>query len=405
MGYVGNATLLTKKVIFEIMSPITRTIWVLSLVSLFTDMASDMLYPVMPAYLRSIGFSVAFIGLLEGIAEAAAGLSKGYFGHWSDVSGKRLPFVRMGYALSALSKPLMAALSYPLWVFMVRTMDRLGKGMRTGARDAMLADESSDGNRGKVFGFHRSMDTVGAAIGPALALVWLYFRPGDYIPLFFIAFIPGLISVLMLFTMKDRNGIPQTGKSITFAASLRWLKTAPMAYKGLLTGLLLFACINSSEIFLLLRAREQGMTDAGVVGLYIFYNLIFAIFAYPLGLWSDKVGMKRIFLFGLGVFALVYAGMALPWPSWMLIVLFLMYGVFSAATDGLAKAWISKVCGPHEKAVALGTFAGLQSLALLVASVWAGFCWDWVGPEPVFAATALLSLLVGGYFAVFVKEK
>ena len=383
---------------------ITRSIWVLSLVSLFTDMASDMLYPVMPAYLRSIGFSVAFIGLLEGIAEAAAGLSKGYFGYWSDVSGKRLPFVRLGYTLSALSKPLMAAMAYPLWIFLVRTLDRLGKGMRTGARDAILADASTDGNRGKVFGFHRSMDTVGAALGPALALIWLYFRPGDYIPLFFIAFLPGIISVLLLFTLKEQNNLAPQGKTITFSDSMRWLKTATPAYRTLLWGLLLFASINSAEIFLLLRAKDLGMSDAGVVGLYIFFNLIFALLAYPLGRLSDTMGMKRIFLLGLALFAITYLGMALLSSTTAIISLFFVYGGFAAATDGLAKAWISKVCGPREKAVGLGTFAGLQSLSLLLASVWAGLLWDIAGPMTVFLLTAGLSIPVGLYFLLKVKE-
>lgn len=383
---------------------ITRSIWVLSLVSLFTDMASDMLYPVMPAYLRSIGFSVAFIGLLEGIAEAAAGLSKGYFGYWSDMSGKRLPFVRLGYTLSALSKPLMAAMAYPMWIFLVRTLDRLGKGMRTGARDAILADASTDGNRGKVFGFHRSMDTVGAALGPALALIWLYFRPGDYIPLFFIAFLPGIISVLLLFTLKEQNNLAPQGKTITFSDSMRWLKTATPAYRTLLWGLLLFASINSAEIFLLLRAKDLGMSDAGVVGLYIFFNLIFALLAYPLGRLSDTMGMKRIFLLGLALFAITYLGMALLSSTTAIIALFFVYGGFAAATDGLAKAWISKVCGPREKAVGLGTFAGLQSLSLLLASVWAGLLWDIAGPMTVFLLTAGLSIPVGLYFLLKVKE-
>ena len=135
---------------------ITRTIWILSMVSLFTDMASEMLYPIMPIYLKSIGFSIVLIGLLEGIAEATAGISKGYFGKLSDVSGKRKPFVQLGYALSAISKPMMAMFIFPLWIFLSRTLDRFGKGIRTGARDAMLSDEATPETKGKIFGFHRS---------------------------------------------------------------------------------------------------------------------------------------------------------------------------------------------------------------------------------------------------------
>jgi hypothetical protein len=149
---------------------ITRTVWILSIVSLLTDTASEMLYPIMPLYLKTIGFSIVLIGILEGVAEATAGLSKGYFGKLSDISGKRVPFVQIGYAFSAISKPMMAVFIYPLWIFFARTIDRFGKGIRTGARDAILSDEATPQTKGKVFGFHRSMDTFGAVLGPALAL-------------------------------------------------------------------------------------------------------------------------------------------------------------------------------------------------------------------------------------------
>jgi sugar phosphate permease len=187
---------------------ITRTILVLSLVSLFTDIASEMLYPVMPVFLRSIGFSFLLIGILEGFAEATAGLSKSYFGRRSDNTGKRLPFVQIGYAFSAISKPMMAAFVYPLWIFFARATDRLGKGIRTAARDAMLSDECSPENKGKVFGFHRSMDTFGAVLGPAIALVFLYFYPGQYKLLFLLAFLPGIAAIFFTFLIKEKKKIP-----------------------------------------------------------------------------------------------------------------------------------------------------------------------------------------------------
>ncbi|MBS1504758.1 MAG: MFS transporter, partial [Bacteroidetes bacterium] len=177
------------------MKYITRTVWILSLISLFTDTASEMLYPVMPIFLKSIGFSVVLIGILEGVAEATAGLSKGYFGKLSDTSGKRVPFVRLGYSISAVSKPMLAAFVYPLWIFFARTLDRLGKGIRTGARDAILSGEASPATKGKVFGFHRSMDTMGAVLGPLIALVFLYFHPHYYKTLFLVAFLPGLLAI------------------------------------------------------------------------------------------------------------------------------------------------------------------------------------------------------------------
>jgi MFS family permease len=187
---------------------ITRTIFILSLVSLFTDIASEMLYPVMPMYLTSIGFSVVLIGILEGFAEAIAGLSKGYFGYLSDSKGKRKPFIQSGYMLSAVSKPMMAVLTFPVWIFFARTIDRFGKGIRTGAGDAMLSEETTQEYKGRVFGFHRAFDTLGAALGPSLALIFLIFFPGQYKTLFLIAFIPGMFAVVLTIILKDKNFQP-----------------------------------------------------------------------------------------------------------------------------------------------------------------------------------------------------
>jgi sugar phosphate permease len=175
---------------------ITKAVWLLSVISLLTDTASEMLYPIMPIYLKTIGFSIVLIGVLEGFAEATAGLSKGYFGKQSDITQKRVPFVQIGYALSAISKPMMSIFIFPLWIFFARTVDRIGKGVRSGARDAMLSDEATTETKGKIFGFHRSMDTLGAALGPTLALSYLYYHPADYKTLFYIAFIPGSLAVL-----------------------------------------------------------------------------------------------------------------------------------------------------------------------------------------------------------------
>ena len=184
---------------------ITKTIWILSFVSLFTDMASEMLYPIMPLFLKYIGYNFIFIGILEGVAEAVAGLSKSYFGQRSDNSGKRLPFVQLGYFFSAISKPMLALFIYPWWIFLSRTIDRLGKGIRTGARDAMLSDESRPETKGRVFGFHRSMDTMGAVFGPAIALVYLYFYPHNYKTLFLIAFLPGMLAVISTLLIKEKK--------------------------------------------------------------------------------------------------------------------------------------------------------------------------------------------------------
>ena len=263
-------------------------------------MASEMLYPIMPIYLKSIGFSIVLIGILEGVAEATAGISKGYFGKLSDHSGRRAPFIQIGYALSAISKPMMALFIYPIWIFFARTVDRFGKGIRTGARDAMLSDEATPETKGKVFGFHRSMDTLGAVIGPLLALLYLWYNPEDYKTLFLIAFVPGLIAVLASFYIKDKKkNIFINGNKVKLFSFINYWKESPMIYRKVVVGLLLFTLFNSSDIFLLLKAKQSGLSDQMVIGAYIFYNLIYAIFAFPVGIIADRVGLKTILITGL----------------------------------------------------------------------------------------------------------
>ena len=383
---------------------ITPTVWVLSLVSLFTDMASEMLYPVMPLYLKQIGFSVLLIGILEGLAEATAGLSKGYFGRQSDLSGKRVPFVQWGYTLSAVSKPLLALWTHPGWVFGARTLDRLGKGIRSGARDALLSDEAADGKKGTVFGFHRTMDTLGAALGPALALVYLSIYPEHYRELFLVAFLPGLLAVLSSLRLygNTKNLLPKKAKP-SFFSSIGYWKESPAAYRKLCIGLLAFALFNSSDVFLLLRAKESGMDDRMLIGLYIAYNLVYALASYPLGILADRIGLKNIMLFGMMVFAGVYFGMAHFHDEYALATLFLLYGLYAAATDGISKAWISTLVAKEDTATALGSFAGFQSIAALLASSLAGLLWMLAGAEISLLTTAIAACAVAVYLRVFMK--
>ncbi len=378
----------------------------LSLVSLFTDIASEMLYPVMPVFLRSIGFSFLLIGILEGFAEAIAGISKSYFGKKSDSLGKRLPFVQMGYALSAVSKPMMAVFVYPLWIFFARTIDRLGKGIRTGARDAMLSDESIKENKGKVFGFHRSMDTLGAVFGPAIALMYLYYHPENYRTLFLIAFVPGVLAIFFTLFIKEKKivqtiDIQKPGRD--FFAFIYYWKTSPAEYKRLVAGLLLFAMFNSSDVFLLLKMKESGLTDVAVIGIYIFYNLMYALMAYPVGILADQLGLKKIFLSGLIIFSIVYAGFAFNNNLVIFFILFFLYGLYAAATEGISKAWITNIVDKKETATAIGTYTGFQSICALMASSLTGFLWFTFGSMVTFTITACVTLLVIVYLSLYHK--
>jgi MFS family permease len=388
------------------MKTITRTVWILSLVSLFTDMASEMLYPIMPLYLKSIGFSIFLIGILEGVAEATAGLSKGYFGKLSDITGKRMPFVQWGYALSALSKPLMAFFVAPLWVFFVRTIDRIGKGIRTGARDAVLSDEAMPETKGKIFGFHRSMDTLGAVLGPLLALQYLQFYPEDYKTLFFIAFAPGLLAVVCALLMKDKNTFPKnTTTKTSFFSFLHYWKQSPAMYRKLVLGLLVFALFNSSDIFLLLKVKELAVTDANIISIYIFYNLVYAVTAFPLGILADKIGLKKIFISGLFIFAIVYASMAYATLPYQFYIIFFLYGLYAAATEGIAKAWISNISAKEDTSTAIGTYAAFQSICTMMASSLAGFIWYKFGSNATFLLSTAVVFLVVLYIAFFAVEK
>ena len=385
---------------------ITRTVLILSLVSLFNDVASEMLYPVMPIYLKSIGFSVLLIGLLEGLAEAIAGLSKGYFGNLSDATQKRLPFVRNGYILNAISKPLLAISAFPIWVFIARTMDRLGKGIRTGARDAILSDEATPQTKGQVFGFHRALDTMGAVLGPVAALLFLYFLPGRYRILFLIAFLPGMLAILFTFLLKEKKKKTVTPeRKVSFFSFISYLKKSPLLYRKLIAGLLLFALFNSSDVFLLLKIKGLGLSDITVIGVYIFYNLIFAFSSYPIGIIADKIGLKKIFITGLILFAFVYFEMAVNTSLKGFLLLFFVYGLYAASTEGISKAWITNVTDKSDTATAIGAYTALQSVCTLIASSFAGLLWYKFGPSVTFSLSAIATLLVAVYLIAIRFQK
>lgn len=378
----------------------TRTVLLVSFVSFFTDIASEMLYPVMPVYLQSIGFSVILIGVLEGMAEATAGLSKGYFGNYSDKIGSRVPFVRWGYTLSAISKPLMILFRFPLWVFFARTLDRLGKGVRTGARDAMLSDEATKENKGKVFGFHRALDTAGAAVGPFAALVFLYYYPGQYTWLFIFSVLPGIIAIMLTLFLKDRQKHVSTRKSPGFFAFLTYWHQSPKRFRLLVAGLLAFTLFNSSDAFLLLSIKSKGFSDSYMIGVYIFYNLVYALLSYPVGILADKFGLSRILIFGLAVFAVVYSFMGFAAVTWHFILLFGLYALYAAATEGVSKALISNIVQKDKTATAIGFYTSFASIFTMLASSLAGVIWYVFGMKAMFIISGAGVLCVVIYMVV-----
>ncbi|HNP98781.1 MAG TPA: MFS transporter [Bacteroidia bacterium] len=385
---------------------ITRVVLLLALVSLFTDISSEMLYPVMPLYLQSIGFSAVWIGLLEGVAQVVIGFATGYFGKLSDQLGTRMPFVRTGYLLSAVAKPMMILWNSHVWVLFARISDRLGKGIRTSARDAVLIDESDAENRGKVFGFHRGMDTLGAAIGPLLALIYLYYHPDDYSFLFVIAFVPAVIGSGLTFFIRENKRVTVVKSNKTgFLSFLSYWKIAGTEYKRIVIGLCFFALINSADSFLFMIAHANGIRDTNLILAYVFYNLIFAATAYPSGILADKIGMRNIFVLGLIFFVIAYFGFSNVQSSPVLFVLFGIYGLYGAFTDGVSKAWISLHCHAQDRGKALGFYKSVTSILAMVSSLLVGVFWESISPSFSILYSAIGGVIVIIYFLLFLPGR
>lgn len=384
-------------------SKFPRAVILLGLVSLFTDIASEMLYPVMPVFFTTVlGASMAAVGLLEGTAEFIAGILKGYFGFLSDKVRKRSLFVSLGYGLSALSKPLPGLIPTIPMIVTTRIADRIGKGVRTAPRDALLGSYS-DGNSGAVFGFHRAMDTLGAAIGPVIALVLLYFYPENYKLVFLVAFIPSIAAVTFTFMVKDRK--PGSTKSAKSKLSYRrFYKTAPSGYKTLLLLFTVFSFANSSDVFLILRAGNIAKNSMYAVVSYILYNIVYALSSYPLGTLSDKIGKKIIITCGIFLFSLVYLGFGLSKDFNTVLLLFVVYGVYAAATEGVMKAWVSDMIEDELKGSAIGLLTMLSSFAVMLGSFATGLIWDAYSPFWAFIVSAVISAIIG-IALIFVREE
>ena len=374
-----------------------RQVIVLGMVSLFTDIASEMLYPVTPIFLTAVlGSSMALVGVIEGIAEFIAALLKGYFGNLSDKVGKRSIFVTIGYGLSAISKPLPGIFQNIPIVFATRVTDRVGKGIRTAPRDALLGSYS-EGNSGAVFGFHRAMDTLGAAIGPVIALILLNIFPENYQLIFIVAFVPSVIAVALTLMVKDR--VVSTKDPIK-KNYFEFLKSSPKSYKKILLLLAVFSLVNSSDVFLILKSRDISESSTMAIFGYIFYNIVYAASSYPMGSLSDKLGKRNIFTVGLVLFSLVYFGFAFIPDIYLLWVLFALYGIYAASTEGISKAWISDIIPDERRGTAIGLATLITGICVMIGSFATGFLWDKFGSQVPFLISAIVSLIIALFVIV-----
>ncbi len=360
--------------------------FLLGIVSLCTDASTEMIYPLIPLFLtRTLGAPVSVLGLIEGLAEATASILKGVSGWLSDRLGVRRPLAICGYGLAALTKPLLALASgWPL-VLVARVLDRFGKGVRGTPRDAIIADSSEPEVRGRAFGFHRSTDQIGAVIGPLAALPLLAIFHENYRPLFLAAFIPAALGVAVLFAVRE-TGAPRPAGAAP--PSFRVAGASP-EFRRFLAIMLVFTLGNSSDVFLILRARHLGIPPHDIVLLFALYNALYVVSAYPAGIVSDRIGRKRVIMLGLAVFALVYFGFGLATNTPWIWVLFAVYGIYQGLTDGTSRAHVAGLVAPAERATALGAYAMITGLVTFPASAIAGVLWDRFGaPVPFFVGAA-----------------
>jgi MFS family permease len=371
---------------------LTRNVRVLSAVSFLQDAASELLYPLLPIYLTSVlGAPAAVVGAVEGAAEGAASLTKLAAGPLGDRFARR-PLIATGYGMAALGKVVVAAAAAWPGVLAGRVVDRLGKGIRGAPRDALLVVDIDAAARGRVFGFHRAMDTLGAVVGPLLGLAGYELFDHQIPPLLWVAVVPAVLSVALVFLVREtRRVLPRAERRAVFAR----VGELPGRYWRVTTALALFGLVNFPDALLLLRLNEIGFSVVEVILAYVTYNAVYAVVSYPAGLLGDRIPRLAVFGVGLVFFAIGYTGLGLTTDTvtaWLLIG---VYGVFTGCTDGVGKAWISSLVGSELQASAQGVFQGVSGFAVLAAGLWAGFLWGADGRLPL-----LISGIVGAVFAV-----
>jgi MFS family permease len=372
---------------------IPKNVLILGLVSFFNDTASEMVYPIVPIFMTQVlKASTTAVGLVEGIAESTAALTKFIFGYLSDKFQRRKPFVTLGYTFSAFSKGVIGlASSWPMVLFS-RFLDRLGKGLRTGARDALLLQNTEEKNKGFIFGFHRSLDSAGAVLGPILGLILIYFFANNLRLIFYLATIPGFLAVLLLILLvsEKKEVGPSTKTSQKFSFSWKFLN--PKVKLFLLISFI-FALGNSSDAFLILRAKNLGLTTQLAVAAYVLYNLVQTLLGTYLGKLSDKIGHRKMFAFGLLVFAFVYFSFGVIKNSLFLWFLFPIYGIYIAATDGVSKAYLGEFISEKEAGSVYGLYQMLLALASFFASFIGGILWTKINPSSTFYFGAIMAFL------------
>lgn len=372
----------------------------LSLVSFLTDCASEMLYPIMPLLWSSLGFNARMIGLIEGLSEAVAGLSKMLWGYLADRFKSYRLLVVIGYTTSALMKPLFGVTDTFIVPLVARNVERLGKAIRTAPRDAILAAESSEKDRARVFGFHRSIDTLGAVAGPAICLLLLFAFNGNLRAVFFAALIPGLLAVAAAWVVDDKKTKQAAVKvsTKTKRTPIKELRNLA-AFKRLTIGLAIFAVINSSDAFLILRLNDLGFSATSIVAAYMLYNSIYALSAKSTHRIVSRLGMQKSTLSAMILFAFIYGFFSLELNIYLVVFALMCYGFFAGLFEVVTKSWLANILPANTKATGMGFAGSVTSLGFLLACLFTGFLWTRIGSGNTLALLAVLTIVPILYFA------
>ena len=379
-----------------------RNVVVLSWVSFFQDAASELLYPIFPLFITvTLGAPASALGLIEGVAEGTASIGKALSGRLAD-RFRRRPLIALGYGISSAAKPLIGLAGVWPVALAGRFVDRVGKGLRTSPRDALLAADTPPGMRGRAFGFHRAADTAGAVVGPLLGLALYELLDHHLRPLFFAAAVPAAISVALIARVREHSPeapVPVAPPAAATPVAGLPARALPRQFWRAVAALAVFGLANFSDALLILRARELGLGFAAVIVAYTLYNLTYALLSLPAGVVADRIPPRLVYGSGLLVFAAAYLGLGLARSSGLVWVLLPLYGAYTALTDGVGKAWIAGLLPADQMGTGLGVFQGVTGGCALVASVWAGLAWGGTGRLPLIVSGAVVAVLACGLIA------
>jgi len=378
---------------------LNRNVFYMGITSFLTDTASKMIYSVMPLFLMSLGATKTELSIIEGIAESTASVIKAVSGRWSDKIRKNKPFMIIGYALTAILSPLFAIASTPIHILMIRFTERVGKGVRSAPRDSLIAASSDSNTKGRSFGFHKAMDNSGAILGPLLAAGILLLFPKQYRVVFIVAFLPAVIGLIALIRFVRESGEARAKNTEAFK-----LRDFPLKYYALLGIVIFFTLGNSTDALLLIKAGDIGVQVALIPIVYMITSVVSVLAAVPIGILSDKIGRERLIIFGYLLYSAVYFGFGRTNSQMSLVMLFALYGLYSASTDGIQKALVSDIVDKDKLGTGLGIYNSLVGITLLPASIIAGLLYDNFDNRMPFYFGSVMALIAAVMMLFFYRK-